>query len=92
MIDQDQKDIMRVSLPEAFFRAKMIEDKLSEYLQEHPLNAKDEIDLNPHLIIDDICDVVSCRVMGDEKIYCTKEHVMLFWLSSIIYGDRMRWV
>lgn len=65
-------------------RGILIPRKLQEYFQKNPFNPSEDFDLNPHLHIKHICEVVSQQIV-DEGVSCTYEEVMQLWLTITVY-------
>lgn len=90
MTDGEKYELLKAyvqgQLSEDFVRSALIRDQLETNLSINPLNAKNDYDLNPHLTLEKICQDVAHKVFCF-GISCSKEDVMLFWLTTIIYSD-----
>lgn len=98
MMSDEQADEMKKAyhqnlIPEDFYRSALIRDELEMFLSINLLNAKMDADLNPHLTIEAVCRDVSEQVRTKGSLSCSKEDVMLFWLTTIIYSDnKEKWL
>ena len=85
-MNTDQLELMRKALPEKLLQSTLIGEALSKFWEETPIKPEEDFDLNPHLYIVHICEQVAQTVI-DSHVPCTKEDVMLYWLTMAIYGN-----
>lgn len=63
----------------------LILEHLGEYLATNPLPIK-EAKFNSPGYPEYICDRVCERMSNDEKMSCTREDILLLWLTKALYG------
>lgn len=83
-----QFQLMREYMGDELVKNMLIPMKLREYLTANPINRKEDIDLNPHLHIKFICELVSKQIEA-EGLKCTYEDVMQIWLTISVYHKEL---
>jgi len=69
-------------------RFSTIGEHLARRSDEAKLDPND-FDLNPHLQVQAVADMVVCDVVAEGFSECTREEVYLFWLTNrIFHGDQ----
>lgn len=85
-MDQDKKELLQKHMGDKIVQSFLIQEGLRKYLVANPIDWETP-DFNPHLHIESVCQEIADQVIN-ENVACTKEDVMLLWLTSAVYGGQ----
>lgn len=89
VMDQEWKSMLIRNGKGDLVKSMLAQKHLTDYLLANPLDPDEDMDLNPHLHVDYICDRICERMSNEENISVTKQEVMLLWLTLNIYSPHL---
>lgn len=83
-MDAEQLQLIKTHLPAGLFRSILVGEELTEFWEKTPIDPMKDWDLNPHLYIIQVCEEIAQHVAVHTP--CTKEDVMLQWLTMAVHN------